>query len=102
MTSPATSHLGRLIDEYLRRHSASIGGLADRIGISRQALRQWRVGEIRSLPTQQNLKSAAVQIGCSYEQILDAAYTMPAIWTAIMPPPPIQLLGPLAQRSFIT
>lgn len=73
VTSPATSHLGRLIDEYLRRHSASIGGLADRIGISRQALRQWRVGEIRSLPTQQNLKSAAVQIGCSYEQILDAA-----------------------------
>lgn len=73
VTSPASSHLGRLIDEYLRRHSASIGGLADRIGISRQALRQWRVGEIRSLPTQQNLKSAAVQIGCSYEQILDAA-----------------------------
>lgn len=30
----------------------------------------WR---IRSLPTQQNLKSAAIQIGCSYEQILDAA-----------------------------
>lgn len=73
VTSLATSHLGRLIDEYLRRHSASIGGLADRIGISRQSLRQWRVGEIRSLPTQQNLKSAAIQIGCAYEQILDAA-----------------------------
>lgn len=73
MTSPETGHLGRLIDEYLRRHSASISGLAERIGISRQSLRQWRVGEMRSVPTQQNLKSAAIQIGCSYDQILDAA-----------------------------
>lgn len=73
VTSPATSHLGRLIDEYLRRHSASIGGLAERIGISRQSLRQWRVGQMHSLPTQQNLRSAAIQIGCSYNQILDGA-----------------------------
>lgn len=73
MATPATSHLGLLIDEYQRRHSASIVGLADRIGISRQTLRQWRVGELRSLPTQANLAATAVEIGCPYAQVLDAA-----------------------------
>lgn len=73
MATPATSHLGRLIDDYQRRHSASISGLAGRIGITRQTLRQWRVGELRSLPTQTNLSSAAAEIGCPYAQVLDAA-----------------------------
>lgn len=73
MATPATSHLGRLIDDYQRRHSASIVGLADRIGISRQTLRQWHVGELRSLPTQANLAAAAAEIGCPYAQVLDAA-----------------------------
>jgi hypothetical protein len=73
MVTPATSHLGRLIDSYQRRHSASIGGLADRIGVSRQTLRQWRVGELRSLPTQTNLSATAAEIGCPYAQVLDAA-----------------------------
>lgn len=73
MAFPATTHLGRLIDEYLRRHSATATGLAERIGISRQSLRQWRVGELRSLPTKENLTAAAMEIGCSFVELLDAA-----------------------------
>lgn len=73
MVTPATSHLGRLIDDYRRRHSASMSGLADRIGITRQTLRQWRVGELRYLPTQSNLAATAAAIGCSYSQVLTAA-----------------------------
>lgn len=73
MVSRATTHLGWLIDDYLRRHSASVGGLAERIGISRQALRQWRVGQLRSLPAKEHLEAAAEQIGCSYSLVLDAA-----------------------------
>lgn len=71
--TPASSHLGRLIDEYQRRHSASIGGLADRIGVSRQTLRQWRVGETRSLPTQANLAALATEIDYPYVRVLEAA-----------------------------
>lgn len=73
MVTPATSQLGRLIDDYQRRHSASLSGLADRIGITRQTLRQWRVGELRSLPTQSNLAATAAEIGCPYSQVLNAA-----------------------------
>lgn len=73
MARPATSHLGRLIDDYQRRHSAGLGGLADRIGVTRQTLRQWRLGELRSMPAQENLSAAAAEIGCTYPQILQAA-----------------------------
>lgn len=71
--TPASSQLGRLIDEYQRRHSASIGGLADRIGVSRQTLRQWRVGETRSLPAQANLAALATEIDYTYVRVLEAA-----------------------------
>jgi hypothetical protein len=70
---PASGRLGRLIDDYQRRHSANLSGLADRIGISRQALRQWRVGELRALPTQANLASAAAEIDRPYIEVLAAA-----------------------------
>ncbi|GAB4975520.1 hypothetical protein MAHJHV57_53060 [Mycobacterium avium subsp. hominissuis] len=56
-TRPA-SRLGQLIEDYKRVHSASDTGLADRIGITRQTLVQWRNGELRTLPTQANLRSA--------------------------------------------
>ncbi|MDM3927402.1 helix-turn-helix domain-containing protein [Mycobacterium intracellulare] len=71
-TRPA-SRLGQLIEDYKRVHSASDTGLADRIGITRQTLVQWRNGELRTLPTQANLRSAATQLGCPYRTVLDAA-----------------------------
>lgn len=71
-TSPA-SRLGQLIEEYKRAHSASDTGLADRIGITRQTLGQWRSGELRTLPTQVNLRSAADELGRPYRTVLDAA-----------------------------
>lgn len=71
-TRPA-SQLGQLIEDYKRVHSASDTGLADRIGITRQTLVQWRNGELRTLPTQANLRSAAVELGRPYRTVLDAA-----------------------------
>ncbi|WP_333890879.1 helix-turn-helix transcriptional regulator [Mycolicibacterium gadium] len=71
-TTPA-SHLGQLLEEYKRTHSATDTGLADRIGITRQTLGQWRNGELRSLPTQANLRAMATEIGRPYRQVLSAA-----------------------------
>jgi transcriptional regulator with XRE-family HTH domain len=71
-TTPAT-HLGQLLEEYKRSHSATDTGLADRIGITRQTLIQWRNGELRSLPTQANLRAMATEIGRPYRQVLSAA-----------------------------
>ncbi|MBY0291071.1 MAG: helix-turn-helix domain-containing protein [Mycobacteriaceae bacterium] len=71
-TTPA-SHLGQLLEEYKRSHSATDTGLADRIGITRQTLGQWRSGELRSLPTQANLRAMATEIGRPYRQVLSAA-----------------------------
>jgi transcriptional regulator with XRE-family HTH domain len=71
-TTPA-SRLGQLIEEYKRTHSATDTGLADRIGITRQTLIQWRNGELRSLPTQANLRAMAAEIGRPYRQALSAA-----------------------------
>lgn len=82
-TRPA-SRLGQLIEDYKRVHSASDTGLADRIGITRQTLVQWRNAELRTLPTQANLRSAAVELGRPYRTVLDAAlqdtgYLTPAL-----------------------
>lgn len=68
-----TSHLGQLLDQYKRTHSATDTGLADRIGITRQTLVQWRNGELRSLPTQANLRAMATEIHRPYRQVLSAA-----------------------------
>src|SRR6185312_12860513 len=54
-------------------HSATDTGLADRIGITRQTLVQWRNGELRSLPTQANLRAMATEIRRPYRQVLAAA-----------------------------
>lgn len=82
-TRPA-SRLGQLIEDYKRVHSASDTGLADRIGITRQTLVQWRNAELRTLPTQANLRSAAAELGRPYRTVLDAAlhdtgYLTPAV-----------------------
>jgi DNA-binding XRE family transcriptional regulator len=71
-TTPA-SHLGQLIEEYKRTHSATDTGLADRIGITRQTLIQWRNGELRSLPNQANLRAMAAEIRRPYRRVLAAA-----------------------------
>ncbi len=73
MATTPGSHLGQLLEEYKRGHSATDTGLADRIGISRQTLGQWRNGELRSLPTQANLRAMAAEIGRPYRQVLSAA-----------------------------
>lgn len=44
---------------YKRTHSPTDTGVADRIGITRRTLSQWRGGELRSLPTQANLRAMA-------------------------------------------
>jgi transcriptional regulator with XRE-family HTH domain len=73
MATTTASHLGQLLDEYKRTHSATDTGLADRIGITRQTLVQWRNGELRSLPTQANLRAMATEIRRPYGQVLAAA-----------------------------
>jgi transcriptional regulator with XRE-family HTH domain len=73
MATTTVSHLGQLLEEYKRTHSATDTGLADRIGISRQTLVQWRNGELRSLPTQANLRAMATEIRRPYRQVLAAA-----------------------------
>lgn len=84
MATRPTSRLGQLIDDYKRAHSASDTGLADRIGVTRQTLVQWRTGELRTLPTQANLRSAAAELGRPYRMVLEAAlqdtgYLTPAV-----------------------
>jgi transcriptional regulator with XRE-family HTH domain len=73
MATTTASHLGQLLEEYKRTHSATDTGLADRIGITRQTLIQWRNGELRSLPTQANLRAVAAEIRRPYRQVLAAA-----------------------------
>lgn len=73
MAAGPTSRLGQLIEAYKRVHSASDAGLADRIGITRQTLVQWRNGELRTLPTQVNLRAAATELGRPYRAVLEAA-----------------------------
>jgi DNA-binding XRE family transcriptional regulator len=73
MATTSASHLGQLLEEYKRTHSATDTGLADRIGITRQTLVQWRNGELRSLPTQANLRAMATEIRRPYRQVLAAA-----------------------------
>lgn len=73
MATTTASHLGQLIEEYKRTHSATDTGLADRIGITRQTLIQWRNGELRSLPTQANMRAMATEIRRPYRQVLAAA-----------------------------
>lgn len=73
MATTSASHLGQLLEEYKRTHSATDTGLADRIGITRQTLVHWRNGELRSLPTQANLRAMATEIRRPYRQVLAAA-----------------------------
>jgi transcriptional regulator with XRE-family HTH domain len=73
MATTTASHLGQLLEEYKRTHSATDTGLADRIGITRQTLVQWRNGELRSLPTQANLRALATEIRRPYRRVLAAA-----------------------------
>ncbi|ETZ55286.1 transcriptional regulator [Mycobacterium avium] len=73
MATPSKSHLGQLIDDYKRTHSATDSGLAQRIGIARQSLIQWRTGDMASLPKAANLRALATEIGRPYRQVLAAA-----------------------------
>lgn len=74
--------LGQLIDDYKSTHSATDLGLAQRVGITRQTLIQWRTGELAALPKAANLRALATEIGRPYRQVLsaalrDAGYIMP-------------------------
>jgi hypothetical protein len=73
MATTSASHLGQLLEEYKRTHSATDTGLPDRIGITRQTMVQWRNGELRSLPTHANLRAMATEIRRPYRQVLAAA-----------------------------
>ncbi|MGD9517671.1 helix-turn-helix domain-containing protein [Mycolicibacterium sp.] len=73
MATPPNRQLGQLIDDYKRTHSATDSGLAQRIGITRQSLMQWRTGEFAALPKAANLRALATEIGRPYRQVLGAA-----------------------------
>lgn len=73
MATPSKRHLGQLIDDYKRSHSATDSGLAQRVGITRQSLIQWRTGELAALPKAANLRALATEIGRPYRQVLAAA-----------------------------
>lgn len=70
---PPNSQLGQLIDDYKRTHSATDSGLAQRIGITRQSLNQWRTGDFAALPKAANLRALATEIGRPYRHVLSAA-----------------------------
>lgn len=73
MATRLQRQLGQLIDDYKRTHSATDSGLAQRIGITRQSLIQWRTGELAALPKAANLRALATEIGRPYRQVLAAA-----------------------------
>lgn len=73
MATQPKRRLGQLIDDYKRTHSATDSGLAQRVGITRQSLIQWRTGELAALPKAANLRSLATEIGRPYRQVLTAA-----------------------------
>jgi transcriptional regulator with XRE-family HTH domain len=73
MATPSNRQLGQLIENYKRTHSATDSGLAQRIGITRQSLIQWRTGELAALPKAANLRALATGIGRPYRQVLAAA-----------------------------
>lgn len=68
-----TSRLGMLLRQHKQRSGMPDTELAQRIGISRQALSNWLSGNLKSLPSQENLRSAAVALDVPYRAVLDAA-----------------------------
>jgi transcriptional regulator with XRE-family HTH domain len=90
MATPLQRQLGQLIDDYKRTHSATDSGLAQRIGITRQSLIQWRTGELAALPKVANLRALATEIGRPYRQVLaaalhDSGYLSPTEGKAVRP-----------------
>src|SRR5689334_1768941 len=71
--TPRTSRLGMLLRQHKQRFGIPDTELAQRIGISRQALSNWLSGNLKSLPSQENLRSAATVLDAPYRAVLDAA-----------------------------
>lgn len=71
--TPRTSRLGMLLRQHKQRSGMPDTELAQRIGISRQTLSNWQSGTLKSLPAQENLRSAAAVLDMPYRAILDAA-----------------------------
>ncbi|MFN6554700.1 helix-turn-helix domain-containing protein [Mycolicibacterium septicum] len=71
--TPRTSRLGMLVRQHKQRSGMPDTELAQRIGISRQALSNWLSGNVKSIPSQENLRSAAAVLDVPYHAVLDAA-----------------------------
>lgn len=71
--TPRTSRLGMLLRQHKQRSGMPDTELAQRIGISRQALSNWLSGNLKSLPAQENMRSAALVLDVPYRAVLDAA-----------------------------
>lgn len=73
MTTDQPGQLWRVIQEWMDSISypPSQGKLADKIGISRSSMSDWKYGRV--FPGPDALKALAAEIGVPYERVLDAA-----------------------------
>lgn len=71
--SAQTGHLWAVIQEWMDAmpYPPSQGRLADRLGISRSSMTDYKFA--RSMPSPDFLHALAAEIGAPYERVLDAA-----------------------------
>lgn len=67
------THLLAIVDTFRERADLSDAAIANRLGITRQALHAWRRQGLRALPAQATLDRLATVTAVAYESVLSAA-----------------------------